>query len=363
MKLRWHYFIAFVLGSIAISSLAWAQSGAAGGGKFSEWDFQTYIARLGAFMETEEGRKAFPEIRAYDLSRNPNNPKDLTFKQLCDSVKVAIKNKKVRDSAGNVRDCVAFRSPENYIQCNGRGLPRFTVANQPKFYGMSLHELLVILGLEKPPANPETPSEYPISRRIKDYLHYESYGEWLLGRLPVESVISGGMWCAGSMGAFDSAIFVWNRKQFGLGLIRDLESRYDVRVLYRGEKDLPNRTADTLQESQLRQESEKEGYPAIKGFTSVYGSLDFTLFGNPFSISRLSEISPGFELWSQIPAQFMAKSMRGLPEISGGLQCQALESWSESDLAAQWPGILDKLLSEEFNQFSYEKSSRENKDK
>jgi hypothetical protein len=146
-----------------------------GGGNSTEADLQSYINKLDAFLNTDEGKQAFPEIVAYDQG-NPNE----SFHQLVIKTHPVVRKGELKDSLGTVRGCVSYIG-QYYFVCNSELLPENRLDNQPSFYRIVFHELLVQAGIERP-INQDVPSEYPISSRINDNIHLETYQQWVPGK-------------------------------------------------------------------------------------------------------------------------------------------------------------------------------------
>lgn len=328
---------------MAVAS-CYAQSGAGGGGKVRELDLQTMVERLGNFMETPEGKAAFPEIGIYDLTHP-----DFKFRDLCATVKSVVKDEGVEDAFGNKRDCATFvEGNVRYFKCDGRELPEFKPDNEPEFYKIVLHELFVLTEIEKP-ISANVPSDYVVSRRIKDNLHYEPWGEWLPGRKPFESIMSSGLWCAGGR----SKLMMWDRS----GQIRIAELSYagkkvKVRVVFRGEQKIPRKSIDV---STLA--SNNNEYISFEEMTDPkYGRLSIRYQSNPITKSKTIELMENTELWTTIDLKVGLRSSAQGPTVSSSLtfQCQALESWLSSSLAEKLPGVFDRLSHTQKDEFEIE---------
>ncbi len=152
-------------------------SGHSGGGNITEADLRSYMGKIDAYLLSEAGRAVFPEIVAYDA----NHPAE-TFHQLIQNTNPVVDKGELKDSNGVVRDCMSYANPGNrYFVCNSDALPNKTLENQPSFYRIVLHELLVQAGIEKP-LNKDVPSVYAVSSRITENVHLETYQEWVPGR-------------------------------------------------------------------------------------------------------------------------------------------------------------------------------------
>jgi|GEM_PF-5610965 len=162
--------------SLLLGASAFAQgAGHVGGGNITEADLQSYMNKLDVYLMSDEGRQAFPEIVTYDQT-HPNE----SFHELVLKVHPVVRQGELRDGFGNVRDCLSYID-QRYFVCNSDDLPVKTLDNQPSFYRIVFHELLVQAGIEKPISG-DIPSEYPVSSRITENVHLETYQEWVPGK-------------------------------------------------------------------------------------------------------------------------------------------------------------------------------------
>ena len=158
-----------------ISVNAFAQVEHGNGGNLTEGDLKYFITKLDRYLQSEDGKNAFPELGKYDETHQ-----DATINMIAKALNPTLKNGEVLDSLGNPRDCVSYTSPVRYFKCNSNTLPKNTLEHQPSFYRLVFHEILVQAGLEKP-LNKEVPSEYPIASRLD--VHLETFQEWVPGKI------------------------------------------------------------------------------------------------------------------------------------------------------------------------------------
>ena len=161
-----------VLAVLLSAGVAHAQNdggGHVGGGDVTELDFQNYMNKIDSFLMTRAGAAAFPEI---DWEN---------FHPLVSQIHPRVQHGEVLDAFGIARTCVShFEDEKNrYFICNLDELPPNTIENEPKFYRITFHELLVQAGIEKP-LSKDVPSEYSLSARIADHLQLQVLKEWKL---------------------------------------------------------------------------------------------------------------------------------------------------------------------------------------
>ena len=174
------YLSAFIL--LILSSTTFAQGEHVGGGNLTEGDMKYFITKLDRYLQSEDGKIAFPELDKYDETH-----KDGTIHLIAQSLNPTLKDGEVTDNLGNPRDCVSYSKPIRYFKCNSNTLPDNTLEHQPSFYRLVFHEILVQAGLEKP-LSKEVPSEYPIASRLD--VHLETYEEWVPGKSLSENDVS-----------------------------------------------------------------------------------------------------------------------------------------------------------------------------
>jgi hypothetical protein len=188
------------MSAMAFTQLSFAQSnvvadegsGNSGGGNITEVDLRYYMGKIDTYLLSEEGRKAFPEIVAFDEAHPTEKFHDLIL-----NTKPVVQKGELRDANGVVRDCMSYANPGNrYFVCNSDALPNKTLENQPSFYRIVLHELLVQAGIEKP-VSKEIPSVYSVSSRITDNVHLETYQEWVPGKgsYKDQTLVDSGIFC------------------------------------------------------------------------------------------------------------------------------------------------------------------------
>ena len=144
-----------------------AEGGHVGGGDASASDFQDYINKIDAYLLTDEGKIAFPEI------------KQPQFHDIAVQVRPVVKNERVYDSLGVAQTCTSHKEEKNrYFQCDLQRLPKIELNNQPAFYRLTLHELLYQVDLELPLSR-AVPSDFSISSRLK--LRLTTFQAWVPG--------------------------------------------------------------------------------------------------------------------------------------------------------------------------------------
>ncbi len=171
MKIKF-YLLVFIL--FTASSTCFAQGEHVGGGNLTEGDMKYFITKLDRYLQSVDGKVAFPELAKYDETH-----KDATIHMIAQSLNPTLKDGEVLDSFGNPRDCVSYSSPVRYFKCNSKTLPDNTLEHQPSFYRLVFHEILVQAGLEVP-VSKEISSEYPIASKLD--VHLETFEEWVPGK-------------------------------------------------------------------------------------------------------------------------------------------------------------------------------------
>lgn len=162
--------LSFILSTHAFAQKMSAGSGHSGGGNITEADLRYYIARIDNYLQSDEGKKTFPEIDT------------VAFHSLAEKISPVVQKGELRDANGTVRDCMSYADAvKPYFICNSDALPDKTLDNQPSFYRIVFHEMLVQLGVEKV-LSKDIPSEYKISYRITENVHLETYKEWVPGK-------------------------------------------------------------------------------------------------------------------------------------------------------------------------------------
>ncbi len=194
------------MGTLAFSQMSFAQSnlapsivmgeegsGHSGGGNITEADLRYYMGKLETYFSSEESKTVFPEIVAYDATHPTES-----FKQLISNTHPVVQKDELKDANGVVRDCMSFANPgHRYFVCNSDALPNKTLENQPSFYRIVLHELMVQAGIEKP-LSKDVPSVYEVSSRITTNVHLETYQEWVPGKAGESIIRNQGFICQSS---------------------------------------------------------------------------------------------------------------------------------------------------------------------
>ena len=179
-----------LLGSISKAQVAktnpsLTDGGHVGGGEITETDLQTLLNSIDSFIETPDGKKAFPEVVQFDAQMSGEAGRTqypdlspVTFHQLMTHIHPVLKAEEVRDSFGVVRTCVSHPDLNaRYFQCDSRKLPKYNDDNYRRVAVLMLHEVFFQAGIEKA-ISEDIPSEYFASSRIKDLMHRELKDEW-----------------------------------------------------------------------------------------------------------------------------------------------------------------------------------------
>ena len=171
---------------LCITSVAHAQADRGGlGGDWTESDLKHFLARIGTYLNSKDGKAVFPEVVAYDLSHPGHTVETIAFE-----LNPRLVDRTLYDGGGNARDCVSYSEPVRYFECNVKSLPPkpsegATHTQKSEYYGslyrLVLHEVLVQTGIEKPEIK-EVPSEYAVSSKLM--VHLESFPEWVPGATP-----------------------------------------------------------------------------------------------------------------------------------------------------------------------------------
>ena len=168
--------------TLSLTSSAFAQSGASGGGREKELALRQMMMDLIPYLESDQGQKDFPEIVNYNQSHPFEN-----FSSLIRNTAIVLNEGSVKDGFDVDRDCVSYFGDvsNRRIVCNASAIPAPSVLeNQPTLFAFLFHEALVQAQIEKPKSS-EIPSDYSVSARMQ--FHKETFEKMLPGESKVST--------------------------------------------------------------------------------------------------------------------------------------------------------------------------------